>query len=123
VAVAGVARPELEAGWAVVAHLLVGLPLLAAVRVPALPEAVRRGSVLAGAVVGALGALAAGAAVLPVLMAGLRVLEEVWAATTPAAPAHGPGAAAAVALLMAAGAAWWLSRVSARPEAGVSAVV
>ncbi|WP_060178523.1 SCO7613 C-terminal domain-containing membrane protein [Streptomyces sp. IMTB 1903] len=123
VAVAGVARPELEAGWAVVAHLLVGLPLLAAVRVPALPEAVRRGSVLAGAVVGALGALAAGAAVLPVLVARLRVLEEVWAATTPAAAAHGPGAAAAVALLMAAGAAWWLSRLSARPEAGVSAVV
>ncbi|MFE6908962.1 SCO7613 C-terminal domain-containing membrane protein [Streptomyces erythrochromogenes] len=123
VAVGGVVRPELEPGWAVVAHLLVGLPLLAAVRVPALPEAVRRGSVLAGVVVGSLGALTAGAAVATVLVARLRVLEEVWAATTAAADPYGPGAAAAVALLMTAGAAWWLSRVSARPEAGVVAVV
>lgn len=122
-AVGGVARPELEPGWAVVAHLLVGLPLLAAVRVPALPEAVRRGAVLAGAVVGALGALTAGAAVAAVLVARLRVLEEVWAVTTPAADPYAPGAAAAVALLMTAGAAWWLSRVSARPEPGVLAVV
>ncbi|MET9837804.1 hypothetical protein ABZZ01_08415 [Streptomyces virginiae] len=123
VAVAGVARPELAPGWAVVAHLLVGLPLLAAVRVPALPEAVRRGAVGAGAVVGALGALASGAAVAPVLVARLRVLEEVWAATTPAADASGPGASAAVGLLLTAGAARWLSRVSARPEPGVLAVV
>ncbi|MFE7099795.1 SCO7613 C-terminal domain-containing membrane protein [Streptomyces erythrochromogenes] len=123
VAVGGVARPELEPGWAVVAHLLVGLPLLAAVRVPALPEAVRRGAVVAGAVVGALGALTAGAAVAAVLTARLRVLEEVWAVTSPAADPYGPGAAAAVALLMTAGAAWWLSRVSARPEPGVLAVV
>ncbi|MGJ0156137.1 SCO7613 C-terminal domain-containing membrane protein [Streptomyces sp. CH8.1] len=123
VAVAGVARPELAPGWAVVAHLVVGLPLLAAVRVSALPEAVRRGSVGAGAVVGALGALASGAAVAPVLVARLRVLEEVWAATTPAADPYGPGASAAVGLLLTAGAAWWLSRVSARPEPGVLAVV
>ncbi|MFJ6779942.1 SCO7613 C-terminal domain-containing membrane protein [Streptomyces yangpuensis] len=123
VAVAGVARPELEPGWAVVAHLLVGLPLLAAVRVPALPEAVRRGSVLAGAVVGGLGALAAVVAVLPVLVARLRVLEEVWAATVPVADPYGPGASAVVALLMTAGAAWWLSRVSARSELVVVAVV
>ncbi|MFB7170867.1 SCO7613 C-terminal domain-containing membrane protein [Streptomyces sp. NPDC056254] len=122
-AVAGVARPELAAGWAVVAHLLVGLPLLAAVRVPALPRAVRRGVAGAGVVVGALGALAAGAAVAPVLVGRLRVLQEVWAATTPAADPYGPGAAAAVALLLAAGAAWWLSRVSSRPEPGVAAVV
>ncbi|MFJ9763671.1 SCO7613 C-terminal domain-containing membrane protein [Streptomyces erythrochromogenes] len=123
VAVGGVVRPELEPGWAVVAHLLVGLPLLAAVRVPALPEAVRRGSVLAGVVVGSLGALTAGGAAAAVLVARLRVLEEVWAATTPAADPYGPGAAAAVALLMTAGAAWWLSRVSARPEPVVAAVV
>ncbi|MEC4572720.1 SCO7613 C-terminal domain-containing membrane protein [Streptomyces virginiae] len=123
VAVAGVARPELAPGWAVVAHLVVGLPLLAAVRVSALPEAVRRGAVGAGAVVGALGALASGAAVAPVLVARLRVLEEVWAATTPAANPYGPGASAAVGLLLTAGAAWWLSRVSARPEPGVLAVV
>ncbi|MFD9081382.1 SCO7613 C-terminal domain-containing membrane protein [Streptomyces erythrochromogenes] len=123
VAVGGVARPELEPGWAVVAHLLVGLPLLAAVRVPALPEAVRRGAVVAGAVVGALGALTAGAAVAAVLAARLRVLEAVWAVTAPAADPYGPGAAAAVALLMTAGAAWWLSRVSARPEPVVLAVV
>ncbi|MFC9817071.1 SCO7613 C-terminal domain-containing membrane protein [Streptomyces virginiae] len=123
VAVAGVARPELAPGWAVVAHLVVGLPLLAAVRVSALPEAVRRGAVGAGAVVGALGALASGAAVAPVLVARLRVLEEVWAATTPAADPYGPGASAAVGLLLTAGAAWWLSRVSARPEPGVLAVV
>ncbi|MFE1901368.1 SCO7613 C-terminal domain-containing membrane protein [Streptomyces yangpuensis] len=123
VAVAGVARPELEPGWAVVAHLLVGLPLLAAVRVPALPEAVRRGSVLAGATVGALCALAAGAAVVPVLVARLQVLDEVWASTAPVADPYGPGASAAVALLMTAGAAWWLSRVSARPESAVVAVV
>ncbi|MFE7187044.1 SCO7613 C-terminal domain-containing membrane protein [Streptomyces erythrochromogenes] len=123
VALGGVARPGLEPGWAVVAHLLVGLPLLAAVRVRALPEAVRRGAVLAGVVVGALGALTAGAAVAAVLVARLRVLEEVWAATAPAADPYGPGAAAAVALLMTAGAAGWLSRVSARPEPGVLAVV
>ncbi|WP_405446543.1 SCO7613 C-terminal domain-containing membrane protein [Streptomyces erythrochromogenes] len=123
VAVGGVARPGLEPGWAVVAHLVVGLPLLAAVRVPALPEAVRRGAVLAGAVVGSLGALTAGAAVAAVLAARLRVLEEVWAVTTPAADPYGPGAAAAVALMLTAGAAGWLSRVSARPEPGVLAVV
>ncbi|MFF9981402.1 SCO7613 C-terminal domain-containing membrane protein [Streptomyces erythrochromogenes] len=123
VAVGGVVRPELEPGWAVVAHLLVGLPLLAAVRVPALPEAVRRGAVLAGVVVGSLGALTAGAAVAAVPAARLRVLEEVWAVTTPPADPYGPGAAAAVALLMTAGAAGWLSRVSARPEPGVLAVV
>ncbi|WP_148668271.1 SCO7613 C-terminal domain-containing membrane protein [Streptomyces sp. WAC05950] len=75
------------------------------------------------AVVGALGALASGAAVAPVLVARLRVLEEVWAATTPAADPYGPGASAAVGLLLTAGAAWWLSRVSARPEPGVLAVV
>ncbi|MGW9072781.1 SCO7613 C-terminal domain-containing membrane protein [Streptomyces yangpuensis] len=123
VAVAGVARPELEPGWALVAHLLVGLPLLVALRVPALPEAVRRGSVVAGVVVGALGALAAGAAVAPVLVARLRVLDEVWAATAPVADPYGPGASATVALLMTAGASWWLWRVSARPEPVVVAVV
>ncbi|MGW6981976.1 SCO7613 C-terminal domain-containing membrane protein [Streptomyces sp. NPDC054932] len=123
VALGGVARPELEPGWAVVAHLLVGLPLLAAVRVPALPAGVRRGSAWAGAAVGALGALAAGAAVVPTLTARLRVLEEVWAVTTPARDPYGPGAAVPVALLMTAGAAWWLSRVLSRPEPLVVAVV
>ncbi|WP_030770596.1 SCO7613 C-terminal domain-containing membrane protein [Streptomyces sp. NRRL F-2664] len=123
VAVAGVARPELAPGWALVAHLLVGLPLLAAVRVPALPESVRRGAAWAGAVVGAFGALAAGAVVVPVLVARLRVLEEVWAVTTPPAAVHGPGAAAAVALLLTAAAARWLSPVPARPESAVAAVL
>ncbi|WKV75008.1 hypothetical protein AW27_027920 [Streptomyces sp. PCS3-D2] len=123
VAAGGLARPELAAGWTGVAHLLVGLPLLAAMRVSALPQAVRRGWVLAGVVVGALGALAAGAAVLPVPVARLRVLEQVWAATTPTAGPFAPGVAAAVALLMTAGAAWWLSRVTPRPEPAAVAVV
>ncbi|MEJ8645073.1 hypothetical protein WKI68_35345 [Streptomyces sp. MS1.HAVA.3] len=123
VALGGVARHGLTPAWAVVAHLLVALPLLAAVRVQALPAAVRRGLAGAGALAAALAALAAGAAAGATLPARLRVLEEVWAATTPARESGGPGAAVAVALLISAGAAWWLSRVLARPEPAVVAVV
>ncbi|MER6197621.1 hypothetical protein ABT234_09645 [Streptomyces sp. NPDC001586] len=128
VALGGLARPGLtdsvgDGAWVVLVHLLVALPLLAAVRVSALPAAVRRGLARAGVAVAALAALSAGAAVVPTLLARLRVLEEVWAVTTPAPTAYAPGAAGVLVLLTAAGAAWWLSRVLARPEPGVVAVV
>ncbi|MEV7524825.1 hypothetical protein [Streptomyces sp. NPDC091371] len=123
-AVGGLPRPELALSWAVVVHLLVALPLLAAVRVHALPAHVRRGLGWAGAVVGALTALFGWTAVAPALLARVGVLEEVWAATTPAADPFGAGAAVTVGLLLAAGAAWWLSRVLSRPEpAAVAAVL
>ncbi|MFE9930557.1 SCO7613 C-terminal domain-containing membrane protein [Streptomyces sp. NPDC005533] len=128
VALGGTARPALtdsvgEGAWLVLVHLLVALPLLAAVRVSALPAAVRRGLARAGVSVTALAALSAAAAVVPTLLARLRVLEEVWAVTAPAPTAYAPGAAGVLVLLTAAGAAWWLSRVLARPEPLVVAVV
>ncbi|MEV7443738.1 hypothetical protein AB0O22_21810 [Streptomyces sp. NPDC091204] len=128
VALGGVARPGLtdsvgDGAWVVLVHLLVALPLLAAVRVSALPAAVRRGLARAGVAVTALAALSAGGAVAPTLLARLRVLEEVWAVTAPAPTAYAPGAAGVLVLLTSAGAAWWLSRVLARPEPGVVAVV
>lgn len=116
VALGGVARPSLDPAWAVVAHLLVALPLLAGVRVHALPAAVRRGLARAGAVVAALAALAGWSAVAPTLLTRIRVLDEVWAATSPAGDPFVPGAAVPVTLLIAAGAAWWLSRTLSRPE-------
>ncbi|WP_031143648.1 SCO7613 C-terminal domain-containing membrane protein [Streptomyces xanthophaeus] len=122
-ALGGAVRPELDPGWTVVAHLLVALPLLAAVRAPGLPGQVRRGLCLAGALVTALAALAAWSAVAPALLARVRVLGEVWAGSTPSADPYWPGAAVPVVLLTAAGAAWWLSRVLRRPEALVVAVV
>ncbi|WP_405959110.1 hypothetical protein OG239_11930 [Streptomyces sp. NBC_00868] len=122
VALGGVARPSLDPAWAVVAHLLVALPLLAAVRVHALPAAVRRGLARAGAVVAALAALAGWSAVAPTLLTRIRVLDEVWAATSPAGDPFVPGAAVPVTLLIAAGAAWWLSRTLSRPEPAVAAV-
>ncbi|MGW5850744.1 SCO7613 C-terminal domain-containing membrane protein [Streptomyces sp. NPDC055254] len=122
VALGGVARPAADPGWAVVAHLLVALPLLVAVRVPALPAQVRRGLARAGAAVAALAALAAWTAVTLMLLARARVLEEVWAATTPAPDTYWPGAAT-LTLLIAGGASWWSARVTARPEPRVVAVV
>ncbi|MFD3552305.1 SCO7613 C-terminal domain-containing membrane protein [Streptomyces goshikiensis] len=124
-ALGGTARPELAPGWAVVAYLALALPLLAAVRVAALPEPVRLGLARAGAGIAGLAALWGCAAAVTALAARLRVLDEVWAATTPAAgvPLAQPGAAAPVALLLAAGAAGWLARVlPARPEPAVLAV-
>ncbi|MFE5555995.1 SCO7613 C-terminal domain-containing membrane protein [Streptomyces sp. NPDC056544] len=118
----GVARPGLEPAWTVLVHLLLALPLLAAVRASALPVAVRRGSARAGAAVASLAALSAGAAVAATLMARLQVLGEVWAATTPERDPYGSGAAAALTLLVAAGAAWWLARSLSRPEPMVVAV-
>ncbi|MFB7265341.1 SCO7613 C-terminal domain-containing membrane protein [Streptomyces nojiriensis] len=118
----GVARPALEPAWTVLVHLLLALPLLAAVRAPALPAAVRRGSARAGAAVASLAALWAGAAAAATLVSGLRVLGEVWAATTPEPDPYAPGAAAALTLLIAAGAAWWLARALSRPEPMVVAV-
>ncbi|MFI1653199.1 SCO7613 C-terminal domain-containing membrane protein [Streptomyces avidinii] len=119
----GVARPGLDPAWAVLVHLLLALPLLAAVRGSALPEAVRHGLARAGAAVVALAAVLAGAAVVPTLVARLRVLGEVWAATTPGPDPYAPGAAVPLALLISAGAAWWLSRALSRPEPVVVAVV
>ncbi len=117
VALGGVARPGLDPAWAVLAHLLVALPLLAAVRVHALPASVRRGLARAAAVTAGLAALAAASAAASALLARVGVLGEVWAATDPARDPFWPGAAVPVTLLVAAGAAWWLSRVSARPRA------
>ncbi|MFI5639342.1 SCO7613 C-terminal domain-containing membrane protein [Streptomyces goshikiensis] len=118
-ALGGTARPELAPGWAVVTHLALALPLLAALRVTALPEPVRLGLARAGAGIAGLAALWGCAAAGTALAARLRVLDQVWAATTPAAgvPLAQPGAAAPVALLLAAGAARWLSRtLPGRPE-------
>ncbi|CAM5587262.1 SCO7613 C-terminal domain-containing membrane protein [Streptomyces avidinii] len=119
----GVARPGLEPAWAVLVHLLLALPLLAAVRGSALPEAVRHGLTRAGAAVVALAAVLAAASVVPTLVARLRVLGEVWAATTPGPDPYAPGAAVPLTLLISAGAAWWLSRALSRPEPVVVAVV
>ncbi|MFI8387303.1 SCO7613 C-terminal domain-containing membrane protein [Streptomyces sp. NPDC085540] len=118
----GVARPGLDPAWTVLVHLLLALPLLAAVRASALPVAVRRGSARAGAAVASLAALSAGAAVATALATRLRVLGEVWAATTPERDPYGSGAAAALTLLVAAGAAWWLARALSRSEPMVVAV-
>ncbi|MGW6985835.1 SCO7613 C-terminal domain-containing membrane protein [Streptomyces sp. NPDC054946] len=118
----GVVRPVLDPAWTVLAHLLLALPLLAAIRVPALPAAVRRGSARAGAAVAALAALSAGAAAATALVARLRVLGEVWAATTPDREPYGPGAAVVLILLIAAGAARWTARALSRPEPTVVAV-
>ncbi|WP_326747696.1 SCO7613 C-terminal domain-containing membrane protein [Streptomyces virginiae] len=119
----GVARPVLDPAWTVLAHLLLALPLLAAVRVPALPAAVRRGSARAGAAVAGLAALSAGAAAATALAARLRVLGEVWAETTPDRDPYAPGAAVTLILLIAAGAAWGTARALSRPEPTVVAVV
>ncbi|MER6445133.1 SCO7613 C-terminal domain-containing membrane protein [Streptomyces venezuelae] len=119
----GVARPVLDPAWTVLVHLLLALPLLAAVRGAALPEAVRRGAARAGAVVASVAALSAGAAVAAVLVARLRVLGEVWAGTTPDREAYASGAAVTLVLLIAAGAAWWLARALSRPEPVAVAVV
>ncbi|MEU9302282.1 hypothetical protein [Streptomyces sp. NPDC048269] len=123
VALGGVARPSLGPAWAVVAHLLVALPLLAAVRVDAIPAAVRGGLARAGAVVAAAAAAAGCSAVVPALVARIRVLDGVWAVTSPARDAYWPGWPIPVTLLITAGAAWWLSRTLSRPEAAVAAVV
>ncbi|MFE2927352.1 SCO7613 C-terminal domain-containing membrane protein [Streptomyces goshikiensis] len=124
-ALGGTARPEVAPGWAVVTHLALALPLLAAVRVTALPEPVRLGLARAGAGIAGLAALWGCAAAVVALAARLRVLDEVWAATTPPAgvPLAQPGVAAPVALLLAAGAARWLSRtLPGRPEPAAAAV-
>ncbi|WP_406181461.1 SCO7613 C-terminal domain-containing membrane protein [Streptomyces sp. NBC_01006] len=122
-ALGGPVRPLLARDWAVVVFLLLALPLLAAVRARMLPAAVRRGLARAGAGVAALAALSALVAAVGSLGSRVGVLGEVWAATTPSRDAYGPGPAAAVTLLLAAGAAGWLARVLPRPEPGVIAVV
>ncbi|MFJ3912289.1 SCO7613 C-terminal domain-containing membrane protein [Streptomyces vinaceus] len=122
-AVGGALRPELSRDWLVMAFLLLALPLLAVVRASGLPAAVRRGLAGAGAGVAALAALSALLPAVGSLGYRVVVLGEVWASTTPSREAYGPGAAAAVTLLVAAGAAGWLARLLPRPEPGVIAVV
>ncbi|MFE2145166.1 SCO7613 C-terminal domain-containing membrane protein, partial [Streptomyces sp. NPDC059456] len=122
-ALGGPVRPALPRDWTVVVFLLLALPLLAAVRATALPAAVRRGLARAGAGVAALAALSGLAVALGSLALRVGVLGEVWAATTPPRAVSGAGPAAAVTLLVAAGAAGWLARVLPRPEPGVVAVV
>ncbi|MFD9307077.1 SCO7613 C-terminal domain-containing membrane protein, partial [Streptomyces sp. NPDC060048] len=123
-ALGGPVTRELRPSWAAVVYLVVALALLGALRVPALPAAVRRGLAWAGAGVAALEAVSASAWVVTVLAGRLRVLAQVWSATTPAPAApDGPGAAPVVALLLTAGAAWWLARaLPGRREPGVAAV-
>lgn len=111
-AAGGLAAPELGDSWAPVAYLVAALPLLGAVRAPVLPAPVRRGLALAGAGVASLTAVWGAAWVVTVLVARLRVLDEVWAPTTPPpAAGHATGLAPVVALLLTAAAAWWLLRV------------
>ncbi|MEU3775738.1 hypothetical protein AB0F11_21445 [Streptomyces sp. NPDC032472] len=109
-ALGGPVRPELPGAWPVVALAVLALPLLGATSAAALPGGVRRGLGLAGAgvagVAAAWGLAVAGAAAL----SRAAVLGEVWAATAPA-EAYGPGAAAVVCLLIAAGAARWAVRL------------
>ncbi|MFF3637262.1 SCO7613 C-terminal domain-containing membrane protein [Streptomyces sp. NPDC002250] len=57
IALGGVVRPVLPAVWAVPAHLLLGVALLAAVRADRLPERVRRGLAVASAAVQGLAVL------------------------------------------------------------------
>ncbi|MCJ1679531.1 hypothetical protein MTF65_19730 [Streptomyces sp. APSN-46.1] len=122
-ALGGVARPELDPAWAAVVYLTVALPLLAAVRATALPEPVRLGLARAGAGIAVLAGAGALAGAAGVLADRLGVLGEVWAATTPPRDPYGPGAAVPVALLITAGAAWFLTRVLPRPEPAIAAVV
>ncbi|MFD3549173.1 SCO7613 C-terminal domain-containing membrane protein, partial [Streptomyces sp. NPDC058655] len=91
--------------------------------VGALPAAVRRGLAAAGAGTAALAALWAWSVALPAPAARAGVLDEVWGATAPGGSPFAQGAAAAVVLPVAAGAAWWLSRRLSRPEPAVVAVV
>ncbi|MGW1774187.1 SCO7613 C-terminal domain-containing membrane protein [Streptomyces sp. NPDC002104] len=123
-ALGGPFRPELSPSWAAVVYLAAALPLLGALRLSALPEPVRRGLALAGAGVAVLQAALAAVWVATVLVGRLRVLEEVWSVTTPAPVANSSELAPLVALLLTAGAAWWLVRVlPGRNEPGVAAVV
>ncbi|MFJ5809387.1 SCO7613 C-terminal domain-containing membrane protein [Streptomyces sp. NPDC093093] len=126
VAVGGPLSPRWDTGWAVPAHLAAALILTlpAASGAASVPAAVRRGLVRAGLGVAAVAALWALASVVPALSARLRVLGEVWAATTPEVDRPGTGAAVAVTLLVTAGAAARAARLlPARPEPGVLAVV
>ncbi|MEU9720815.1 hypothetical protein [Streptomyces sp. NPDC047976] len=115
-----------SAWWAVAVRVAAALALsAAAVRAGsgagAVPGAVRRGLLRAGAAVAAVGVLAGLSAVAVALVARGAVLREVWAATAP--QQGGPGAGLAVALLLAAGALWLPGGVLPRPVAGASAVV
>ncbi|MGI5448780.1 SCO7613 C-terminal domain-containing membrane protein [Streptomyces sp. CA-243310] len=126
VAVAGPLSPGWDTGWAVPAHLAVALALTlpAAVGAASVPGAVRRGLARAGLGVTAVAAFWALASVVPVLAARLRVLGEVWAATTPEVDRPATGAAVAVTLLVTAGAAATAARLlPPRPEPGVLAAV
>ncbi|MEV7562818.1 hypothetical protein AB0O33_35050, partial [Streptomyces sp. NPDC089795] len=75
------------------------------------------------AAVASLAAPAAGVAAASALVARLRVLGEVWAATTPDRDPYGSGVAVVLILLIAAGAARWTARALSRPEPTVVAVV
>ncbi|MET9960152.1 hypothetical protein ABZ128_14075 [Streptomyces sp. NPDC006326] len=122
-AAAGTVRPELAADWAVVVLLLLALPLPAVGAASGLPAAVRRGLTRAGAGVAALVVLWALSAAALHLASRVRVLREVWAATTPGPEVWGPGPAAAVALLIAAAAGWGAARALPYREPAVVAVV
>ncbi|MEU7554136.1 hypothetical protein AB0B01_17655 [Streptomyces sp. NPDC044571] len=122
-AAGGTLRPELAPDWAVVALLLLALPLPAVGAASGLPAAVRRGLTRAGAGVAALVVLWALSAAALRLASRAEVLREVWAATTPVPQPWGPGPAAAVALLVAAAAGWAAARALPYREPAVVAVV
>ncbi|MEW2418625.1 hypothetical protein AB0953_33775 [Streptomyces sp. NPDC046866] len=109
-ALGGPLRPELPGAWPVVALVLSALPLLGAASVAALPAGVRRGLGVAGAGVAAVAAAWGLAVAGAAAVARAAVLGQVWAPTAPAEP-YGPVAAAAVCLLVVAGAARWAVRL------------
>jgi hypothetical protein len=77
-ALGGVARSGLPAQWAVPAHLVVGIALLAAVRVGRLPDAVRQGLAWASGAVQALAVLWTLPVVAVVLLGPAGWLGRVW---------------------------------------------
>ncbi|PPS76489.1 MULTISPECIES: SCO7613 C-terminal domain-containing membrane protein [Streptomyces] len=77
-ALGGVARSGLPSQWAVPAHLVVGIALLAAVRVERLPEAMRRGLAWASGAVQALAVLWTLPVVAVVLLGPAGWLGRVW---------------------------------------------
>ncbi|UQX00318.1 hypothetical protein [Streptomyces sp. RerS4] len=116
VAAVGAAAPaDLGPGWGVALRVVAASALLvlvraAGVRAAGVPEPVRRGLLWAGVGVAALAAVTGLAGTAVLLVTRLRVLGEVWAATTPAPARELPVAALAVTLLLTAGAGWCVAR-------------
>ncbi|MET9699112.1 hypothetical protein ABZY31_19605 [Streptomyces sp. NPDC006529] len=112
-----------DSAWGPVFFVLVSLPLLAALRVTALPERVRYGLAGAAVAVVGVGGLVATLLALRVLVAPAPVLDAVWAAGSPRAELDWSGPQSVSVALVAAGVALWLDRVSGRRAARAAAVV